>query len=247
MAYIFQLFLSQKLKEIAIFRSLGLTPGQTLNLFVLQATILGLFAIIPSFFSAQIFIPLLSRMISLVTPFSILPKITFMTITFGSIGSILLSLLVCLPFIIQIRHLHPAQLLREEKSEFRLTRVQWWLFLPSLAVFWTFSILQSNSFKTGSIFFGALVIVIMALAFFGWVGLVGLDLLKPRRDWRINYSLKSLVRKKATSLSIFVTLGIGTLLVNLLPQLKESLNKDLTFDAASAVPSCFYLIFKRNK
>jgi putative ABC transport system permease protein len=239
MAYIFQLFLSQKLKEIAIFRSLGLTPGQTLNLFVLQATILGLFAIIPSFFSAQIFIPLLSRMISLVTPFSILPKITFMTITFGSIGSILLSLLVCLPFIVQIRHLHPAQLLREEKSEFRLTRVQWWLFLPSLAVFWIFSILQSNSFKTGSIFFGALVIVIMALAFFGWVGLVGLDLLKPRRDWRINYSLKSLVRKKATSLSIFVTLGIGTLLVNLLPQLKESLNKDLTFDAASAVPSLF--------
>jgi putative ABC transport system permease protein len=239
MAYIFQLFLSQKLKEIAILRSLGLTPRQTLNLFIFQAVLLGFFAIVPSYFCAQLFIPLLSKLISLVTPFALLPKISLTTVMYGSVISILLSLLVCLPFIAQIKHLHPAQLLREEKSEFKLSRVQWWLFVPSLLVFWFFSILQSNSLRTGSLFLGSLLIVILVLSLVGWIGLAGLSTLKPRRDWRINYSLKSLTRKKATSLSIFITLGIGTLLVNLLPQLKAALNKDLSFDAASAVPALF--------
>lgn len=239
-AYLFQLFLSQKLKEIAIFRCLGLTPQKTLYLFTLQAGLLGIFSVIPSLAISQAFIPLLVGVIRQITPFAIQPQLTGISIVFSSMISVGLSLLICLPFISQIRFLHPAQLLREDSGSFDLPKTRWWLFFPGVLVFWILSIAQSNSIRTGSLFILSLVAVIALLGLLGWLGLWLLGRLKPLKDWRINYSLKSLTRKKTTSLAIFITLGMGTLLLNLLPQLKASLNQNLTVNPSSPVPSLFF-------
>lgn len=239
-AYIYQLFLSQRLQEIAIYRSLGLSTGQTLGIFILQASFLGALSLIPSLIGAKIFIPILSSLISKVTAFPLQPQMTLSSVAWGIFIALILSLLICLPMILQIRDLKPAQLFREEKDLFQIKDVKWWLYTPSILVFWLLSIYQSNSIKNASLFLGALIGVLVFLFLIGWVSVKSLDLTQKFKDWRFKYSLKSLSRKTSTTLSIFVTLGIGTLLMNLLPQLKTSLREDLSFNTSSPIPSLFF-------
>src|SRR5690606_5034955 len=56
-AYVYRLFLSQRFKEIAIYRSLGLQSHQAMSVYVIQAAALGLLSLIPTLIVAQLFLP----------------------------------------------------------------------------------------------------------------------------------------------------------------------------------------------
>lgn len=238
-AYIYQLFLGQRLKEIAIFRSLGLLAQQSVYLYLLQASILGLVALIPSYLLAQILLPLLSQIIASVTPFPLIATIPISSLILGAAISVVMSLFICWPMIIQIKKLNPAQLLREESSQFEISSAKFILYLPALALAYGLSIYQAHSFKIGSLFFGGVILVTIVLTLLGRVGLWLMEKINVQTPWPLKYALLSLTRKKTTSLAIFITLGVGTLLINLLPQIKTSLKSDLSFQDGSTLPALF--------
>jgi putative ABC transport system permease protein len=89
-----------------------------------------------------------------------------------------------------------------------------------------------------SVFVGA--IAGLAILFFGvGNGIIYLLGLIPVKFWVYKYAIKSLQRRKSTSLVLFSTIGTAILLLNLLPQLKHSLKNEFLTNEKSQLPSLF--------
>src|SRR5262249_43391243 len=95
-AYLWRLFLQDRLKDVAILRSLGLQGNQAVLLYVIEASVLGLFALVPALMAAQLVLPILSRLLAAVTPYELTPILNGQSILLGLVLSLGTSLLVAL-------------------------------------------------------------------------------------------------------------------------------------------------------
>lgn len=239
-AYLFRSFIYSRFYQIAIFNSLGLTKKKAQKIYLAQLLILGVAASLVSLVAATFLLPILTSLLKSLAPISIsvvLPwKTIFLSLVMGAIG----SLLVGWPFLKPTERLQTSSLLMEG-AEIR-SSPQWQdflMFLPGLFLYWGLSVWQAKSLKVGSqfvlIFLGSL----LALWVLGWLLLRLLGWIKIKSPWTLRQALFSLSRRKLSSLAVVVALGLGTLLMNLLPQLKVSLKQDLTAPENIKLPSLF--------
>jgi Predicted ABC-type transport system involved in lysophospholipase L1 biosynthesis, permease component len=238
-AYLYRLFLSQRMKEIAILRTLGLKSREALGVYILQVSILGLVAAIPTIAASYILLPLLSRLLGTLVPFELTPSITLsaalICLGMGVIG----SFLVCLPFVVKIYDLKASRLFSEEKFSMGDTQTRWWVYVPMIVMFYFLSVYQAHSWRTGTIFVAALAVVLVALVVLGYGVVSAARMFSNLKSWPLKYSFKSLSRRQGSSLAIFIAMGLGALLINLLPQLKNSLQNEFFIQKDSKVPSLF--------
>ncbi len=238
-AYLFRLFMTQRMREVAILRTLGLQASRAVSLYAVQVTILGLLSLIPTVMASSLVLPLLSRLLASLTPFNLYPtmalKAVFMALILGVIG----SFVICLPFLLKIRDLKPARLFAEEKFSSSIEINKPWFFLPGVILFWMLAVAQSNSLKVGSLFVGAFFGVLVVLSAAGMSLLLILRFAARAKSWIIKYALLGLSRRRSSSLAVFIALGLGSLLINVLPQLKVGLQNEFKTESASKIPSLF--------
>ncbi|WP_413289794.1 ABC transporter permease [Bdellovibrio sp. HCB337] len=238
-AYLFRLFMTQRMREVAILRSLGLQATNAVSLYAVQVTVLGFLSLIPTVLVASVVLPLLSQLLASLTPFSLSPTMSWravwMALALGVVG----SFVICLPFLLKIRELKPTKLFAEEKFSSDIEIRKPWVFLPGILLFWVLAVAQSNSFKMGSVFVGAFFAVLLVLFLTGLLLLLVLKSFRNAKNWISKYSLLGLSRRRASSLAIFIALGLGSLLINILPQLKNSLQNEFKTEEASKIPSLF--------
>ena len=238
-AYIYRMFLSSRMKEIAILRSLGLQSLQAVGVYVLQASLLGLLATVPTVLLSEIVLPLLTKLLGSFTPFDLQPSVTWETWLLCLMMAVFGSFVISLPFLMKIYDLKAAKLFSEEKFSIGESQVRLWSYLPGLLMFYGLSVHQSHSWKTGSIFAGAMIVVITILVLMGYVTLKFAGVLKGLNRWYLKFSFLGLSRRAGASLAVFVALGLGALLVNILPQLKNTLQAEFTIEKGSEIPSLF--------
>ncbi len=237
-AYVYRLFLSRRLKEIAIYRTLGLQSGQAVTVYVIQAALLGFLSLIPTLFAAQVFLPILTYLLNKLVPFNLIPLITKESVVFAFVYGVFISFLVTLPFILRISGLKTSKLFNEEKFTENLNVQNPWSFAPAVFAMWILSILQSHSLRTGSVFFFTLLVVLVLFFVIGWF-LFGLFNKNNFKNWTYRYGLKSIARLRSTSVAAFVALGLGTLLINILPQIKSSIQAEFYLNPNSKTPALF--------
>ncbi|AHI04756.1 ABC-type transport system, permease component [Bdellovibrio bacteriovorus W] len=237
-AYIYRLFITRRMKEIAILKTLGLQSIEAVGVYVLQASLLGFFALVPTVLFSSLLLPALSRLLSSFTPFELIPTITTSSVLIGLVMAVLGSFVVSLPFLWKIFGLKTAKLFSEEKFSEGFGKTQWWAFLPLVVLFYGLSVYQAHSFKIGTIFVLAMIAVSLGMLVLGWLVVKSSAWIKPRQ-WEYRFSFLSLSRRAGSSLSVFVALGLGALLINILPQLKNSLQAEFQLESASKVPSLF--------
>lgn len=238
-SYIYRLYLTQKLKEIAIFRTLGLQSRQAVGIYVLQILMLGALATVPTLILTTAVLPLLSRLLARLTPFSLQPSVS-PWIFAVSLGMALLgSFVVSFPFLRKIRDLRPAKLFSEEKFAPDMALGGVWPFLPAVILFWLLAVYQAHSWWIGGIFIAALAAVLVALGLVAWLGLQLLLHVRLPKTWFIKFSLLGLRRRRAASFAIFIAVGLGSLLMNILPQLKVTLQSEFILEGGAKLPSLF--------
>lgn len=237
-AYVYRLFLSQRLKEIAIYRTLGLQGYQAVTIYVLQAALLGALALIPTLAVSRAFLPLLTFLLNKLVPFSLTPQVTANSVVFSFTFAVLISFLITLPFILKISSLKTARLFNEEKFTESLKIQNPFSFLPAILALWALSMAQAHSFSTGSIFFFSLMGVLVLFFVLGWI-VFGLFSKNRIVRWYYRYGLKSMARLRSSSVAAFVALGLGSLLINVLPQIKTSLQAEFYMNPESKTPSLF--------
>lgn len=238
-AYIYRLFLSTRMKEIAILRSLGLQSQEAVGVYIIQAALLGLLATIPTILFSLLILPALTAALSSFTPFDLTPIITAESIVVCILMAVFGSFVVSLPFLVKIFDLRAAKLFSEEKFSVSEGQRRYWTFLPAAALFLGLSVYQAHSFRVGGLFVAAMIAVILVLLVVGYVTVRSAGILKGLKRWYWRFSFLSLSRRAGASLAVFVALGLGTLLINILPQLKNSLQNEFRVEASSKVPSLF--------
>lgn len=237
-AYLWRLFLQRKTKDVAILRALGVSGGSAVLVFVIEAALLGISAVIPSALVAQLIFPLLNQLLSTLTPFDLKPFIGGRALLAGVTLSIGTSLLIALPLLLKLQTVKPSRLFSEEKFNPDLKVDRAWSLIPAILLLWLLAVGQASSLKIGSLFTGTLAGMILVLAIVGWLCLKGLESIKSG-PWDLRHGLRSTARRPVASLSVFIALGLGSLLLNILPQIKVSLQKEFTVEGPSKLPSFF--------
>ncbi|MBM4252600.1 MAG: FtsX-like permease family protein [Deltaproteobacteria bacterium] len=248
-AYLFRSYLSKKRRDMAVLLSMGLGVGATQMVYLVQLVIVATLAAVISLVAAQIFLPLLPRVLAGLVPqelassgFQLIanPR-SWLLAAVWAIGG---SVVIALPTLVQLRRVKPAQLFQDaayEGNEGRGRRfglsALWWL--PSLVLFWAVATIQANSPKVGSLFVIGFLASALILSGLGQLGLVLLARLSQSRWLAWDLGVLSMTRHRLATLVSFVSLALGTLLLILIPQLRTGIAGELVRPSRDTLPALF--------
>jgi len=239
--FLFHGFLTHRMQELATLVSLGATRSTALRIFILQLILLGIFAAVPATLACSIFLPALSSIISGIgaTQVEVFVSLRSILLTFGvAVGA---GWLLALPSLCKVRRLKPTELFQEAaRPGSKPSRMSLLHALPGLAAFWGLCLTQAHSDKLANVFFGCFLgslVLLYLLARFGFG--VGEKLLcKARLPVRL--AARSLARNRAGALTGFLAIGLGVLLLTLIPQTHHGLGKEIGLnDPKGNLPSLF--------
>ena len=239
--FLFHGFLTHRMPELATLVSLGATRKTALRIFLLQLLLLGIFAALPATLACSLLLPGLGGIISEMTGSKIEVWVSSRSIllTFAvAMGS---GWLLALPALRKVRRLRPAELFQEAvRPGSKPSRMNLLLALPGLFAFWGLCLAQAHSDKLANVFFGCFLgslILLYLLARFGF----GLgEKLFGHSRLSIRLAARSLARNRAGALTGFLAIGLGVLLITLIPQTHHGLGKEIGLDDPTGdLPSLF--------
>jgi len=238
-AYLFRTFLARRVKDIAILISLGARPALARRVYLVQLVLLGILSAIVSALGVWVLLPGVIRVLASFVNYPIEPVILWSNAALALAMGMSASLLVCLPFVTRLRGMNAAQLFQEDAMpEAQWSRRSLFALLPALAFFMGLAMWQSRSWVTGSLFVGICLTAALLLGLAGGFVMKGLS---PSGSvslpWRL--AMRNLSRSRVSSLSGFLAIGLGALLINLIPQIQKSLVKEVEAPDVSEVPSLF--------
>jgi putative ABC transport system permease protein len=225
-------YLEERIPELAILRILGLGKNQSYLLILTRLIILGILASLVAVLLASGLVFFLDKLLPNLFPGGLRPGLS--PYVFGAVflPGISGAVIPCLP---ALRSLSSIELTELLKSAPQSTRPSSWkdpIWLGSLGLFigWVFllSSFQARSLELGSLF--TLCIVVASLVLL----LVGKLLIGPLKSkvsglgWTLSYTLRDLSRTPGTTLLCIVFMGLGALLISVLPQIEKNLAKHLS-------------------
>ena len=244
-AYLFRSYLGKKRRDMAVLLSMGLGVNATQLVYLVQLLLVSTLAAVISLVAAQLFLPLLPRVLAGLVPaelanngFQLIanPR-SWLLAAIWAIGG---SVLVALPTLVQLRRVKPAQLFQEaayEGKEPLGLRWLWWL--PALALFWAVAAIQANSPRVGTWFLLGFMASALLLAFLGQLGLTILARMAKSRWLAWDLGVLSMTRHRVATLVCFVSLALGTLLLILIPQLRTGIAAELASPSRDTLPALF--------
>ena len=246
--FLIRTYLTGKLASIAILRSLGLTPNQTFILYSVQVATLGVISAVIALGLAWLLLPMLVDLLAGLMPLAVhiqLPvEAVLIALGMGSLG----SLLVALPFLASLRSVRPALLLGEARSASSLGQAvnlgrfrRWLLWLPGFSLFWGLAIYQADSIVVGSLFIAMCVAMVFVLSALYWLLFVKLGQVVSVNSNPLRWALRDLARYRLAGSMIFICLGLGVTLLNVIPQLKSAIFSELADSDHKNLPDVFML------
>ena len=239
-AYLFRAYLGQKTQEMAILRSLGATTGQTGFWMILEIAILGALASILAGLFALGLLPLLQWILQGLTPYGFQASLNRQSLGLAMAVGLSSSLFFALPLLLRLREVRPQELFQEGHGGME-QKWSWSFFaslLPLVVLYWLLAILQAKSFFVGSLFLVSLLASGLVL---GALGLWGLRYAKGSqvKELRLRLIFRNLYRGGWGSLASFIAIGLGALLINLIPQLERGVQEQIQQPEKSDLPSFF--------
>jgi putative ABC transport system permease protein len=235
--YFTQHFLSKKLKTFSIYKAMGI---KTSFLFKINFTHLILLTLIAVVISTSIVLgstPLLERFFSnlvgeeLIFKLNVFSLIRILCLSMGG------SLLALGPLFWGAMQTPVSIIFQDLPSE--LKRIKFYYFLPLLLYIIVLAILLANSIKVGSLFLGAMAVIILfaAICFKGFTTL--LDKSSSNLTFVNRHAAKTLSRYFTSSFTIFICLLMGMTLTTFIFQLESSLREEFVQADSSRRPDLF--------
>jgi|GEM_PF-1846791 putative ABC transport system permease protein len=236
-------YLDEKIPELAILRVLGLSKRRAYAVQLIKLVLLGLSSSLVAVFLSVGIVSLFNALLPGILPEGLQPRLTPMIVVAVLLPGITGSIFPCLPSLRSLRRIELTDLLKSSfpSSSPKLWRDPWWIVSILMIVLWIFllSSFQARSLKLGGIF------TLCILVASGFLLLVGRLLIGPitrrvsQRPWGLFYTLRDLSRAPGSTLLSIVSIGLGVLLVCVLPQIEQNLRSHL--ENASKGPPDFFL------
>ena len=152
-AYLFRAFLGRRLKEVAILISVGATRTGAQLTYLAQLSLLATLAAALACGLGALLLPLVVEVVGDLAPRGFAPRVGLEAFLVTALLATLGSACACLPLLVQLRRLRPAELFAEQVSP-GLTRGprEILLLLPAAAFVWGVAVWRSGSLLVGSLF-----------------------------------------------------------------------------------------------
>jgi putative ABC transport system permease protein len=236
--YLFRSYLKIKRKDFAILNSLGMVWNDIFKLSLWHLAILGFSGSVLGLLISYALIPLTNYLVSFYLPFQLPFQInaSSLIIAFGvgTVGNILLGL----PLLFS-QHENPIDLFQEEFTKTSKEQMKGWMwFLPWVIFYFLLAIYISNSIIIASLFLGlflgiGILIYPLGLYLLGKIS----NLTSPKLY--LSLAVKNMARFRFSTLSIFISLTLGAMLLTLIPQLHNNLEDELQTPSDGKAPSFF--------
>ncbi|MAK27929.1 MAG: hypothetical protein CMI22_06140 [Opitutae bacterium] len=248
-AYLYHGFINKRVKEVAILTCLGATKATALKTYLLQLSMLGAASATAAIFICFLAIPMLSGTLSGFTPMNLEATLHPASLPLTFLVAVVSGWLLALPSLTKIIRLRPALLFQEASSpQNSKSKTSWLYALPALLGFWGLCLLQSDSENLANLFFLCLLGSILILFAIGSLGLSVLGRIFRKATLNLRLPIRSLTRNKPSTITGFLALGMGVLLLNLIPQFHYSLEQELGSEAnESKLPKLFLFDIQENQ
>ena len=242
--YLFQGHLTRRASDMAILMSLGMPLRKIMLLYVAQLSILALIAMMITGVTTAFSLPYLPRLLSGLLPPDLIVEPSLSSLFVLSLTAVMANLFACAPLLLRLRAMKPSMLFQESSQVARLggmkpSHLLTWL--PALGFYLGLSVWQSHSLKVGSLFVAFIGISGLILAAFAT--LLTRFALKVRTvaPLPLEMACSRLGRQKTQSLTTIAAIGLGTLLLTLVPLLERLLQDGLKAPSAAQIPALFLL------
>jgi putative ABC transport system permease protein len=238
--FLYQVFIYKKIKDYAIFKSLGLDKISLRKIFSYQIFILSFFIILLSYIGAQLFIPILTYFFEKTLSIYLTVTIPTSVVGLSFLIIVLTCFMVAIPFLFSLEKLSTAKLFSEEKMNLNISFRARLPQLLSIFLIGMLSFYLTKSINLSGIFLAALVGITFISVGLAFLGIKSLELFHFK-NWILKYSFKSIIRKKSSSIIIFCCITLSSLLLNILPQVKNSIKKEFIYSDNVNLPAMFIL------
>lgn len=244
-----RVFVQQKLRSIAILRCLGATGGQVLAVYVAQVLALG---VLGSIVGVAIAAAVITVMPSLLAPamtagVDITYRLTPSAVAQGTATGLLVSLLFALVPLLDVRHVKPSLLLRDDTPPGGRDWVRWAALVGVGGALLGLTMWQAGSVRIGGI---------VALGFTALAGLLyaaGVALIAAVRPltvarwFPLRHAALQLTRPGGQVHLVLLTVGLGTFFILGVRALQDTLVREVSVDLASDAPDLFLLDIQRDQ
>ncbi len=241
-AYLFRSFFTSRFKDMAILMCLGGTPKQAYLMTLMQIVLLGSISAVIASCISFITMPVLPRLFENFLPRGFVNEMELssfiLALFLGTIGSVI----CCLPILSKIYDLHPIALFHEKVQPSK-SLPHWkrhtMSYAPILIVFWFLAVWQSSSFLIGSLFIASFLAAIFILGLVAWYILKYCGSFSNHSNVTQKLALRNLNRNRLGAISCFLAIGLGSLLINLIPQIEKGLQEEISQPDDFSVPDFF--------
>lgn len=245
--FLFQNYVFNRLDEIGILKTLGLSLNQVYSLFILTLIILGFCGVSFALLISSFLLPLIESFLINLIQMNISLSLSYESVVVAYIIGILLVLIVCLPILKKLLLKNTIDMFAGERNlEWSFEKKDVFLYLPLLISIEVLSVWQSHSIIIGTAFTLSLILTAVVIGLFVPIILDFIDKRFISKVGRLSapFSLvaglgfRSLIRSKIVTTVTFLAVSLGVMLLSLIGQLEVSLNNEL-MDTSLEKPSLF--------
>ena len=244
-----RVFVSQKLKSIAVLKCVGATTGQVLAIYVLQVLVLGL--------AGSLVGLLLGRVALAAAPAEIGSGVGALPLSHGltapamlqAVGiGLLVSLLFSLVPLLGVRHIRPSLLLRQESGG--ATGVDWLRAVAIVGVGGALVALaawQAGSLRIGLAVCGGFVALALALQGAGWLLVRATAPLARSRHFALRHAVLHLHRPGNQTRVVLLAVGLGAFFIIGIRGVQSNLLREFAIELNDETPDLFLIDVQRDQ
>ena len=225
-------FVKEKLASVAVLRCLGVSSKGVLLIYLTEIVIMGLAGAILGSFLGTLLQFILPAVFSDFLPVEVSFGISWLSVGFGIITGLFVSVLFALLPLLKVRNVSPMATLRPETADSTILKdpLRWAVIVGILAFIWGFSYYLLTDVKLAFGFTGFVVFAFGIL----W-GVAQLIIWAVRKFLPISFtytlrqSLANLYRPNNQTVSLIATIGLGTAMISTLYFLQNQLLQEARF------------------
>lgn len=244
-----RVFVQQKIRSIAILKCLGARAGQVLAVYVTQVLVLGLLgSIVGVAIAAGVMVFLPAWLSAAVTAgVEVGYRLTPSAVAQGATTGLLVSLLFALVPLLDVRHVKPSQLLRDEAPGGGRDWVRWGAIAAVGGALLGLTMWQAGSVQIGAIVAAGFTAV-AGLLYAAGVGLIAAVRPLAASPWfAMRHAALQLTRPGGQVHLVLLTVGLGTFFILGVRALQDALVRDVSVEMAADAPDLFLLDIQRDQ
>ncbi|MBN3584494.1 ABC transporter permease [Algoriphagus aestuarii] len=225
-------FVKEKLASVAVLRCLGISSRDVLLIYLTEIKIMGLVGAVLGAFLGTLLQYVLPAVFSDFLPVEVSFGISWLSVGFGVITGLFVSVLFALLPLLKVRNVSPMATLRPETADTTLLKdpLRWLVILAILTFIWGFSfyLLDDVMFAFG---FTAFVVFAFGILWGIAQGIIWAvrKFLPLSFSYPLRQSLANLYRPNNQTVSLIATIGLGTAMISTLFFLQNQLLEEARF------------------